>query len=188
MAGAHPYSLRNTLTHPLARMLPIWRRQLQVYRLAEKRPASDDLPTSGPVWEAVPFVLAARDTVQARVNLQRGFTLLAITTASSVTDRGGFRAQFYDMKKKRRFADRNVNAPNIAGAMGGVNPAAASFLREPYTFDQPDSQILVSVQNLETVANSIQVVFYGVVLRFNEVAPGMPVFPGGPVASRILGE
>jgi len=187
MPGAHPYSLRNTLTHPLARMLPIWERQMQVYRMAEKHPPSEGLGDHGPMWEAVSFVLAARDTLQARVNLQRNFTLLALTTSASVTTNGGFRAQYYDTKKNRRFADRNVASANIGGKLGPVAPPGAFFLREPYTFDQPDSQIMVSMQNLETSANTVQITFYGVVLRFNEAAPGRAVFPGGPVASAVCG-
>jgi hypothetical protein len=179
----NPYSLRSTIVHPLARMLPLQREQMQVYRLGEKHPPSGDVPGSGPMWEPVSFVLAARDTLQARVNLQRFFTLMALTTQSSSNVNGGFRMQFFDTKKERRFADRNVNQVNVAGPVGGGGTPGAVFLREPYVFDQPDSQILVVVQNLETVTNTIQLAFYGHVMRFNEPGPGN--FPGGPMASTI---
>jgi hypothetical protein len=186
MPGAKPYTLRHALTHPLARMLPLLQWQGQVYRMGEKHPPSGDLPGHGPDWEVVTCVLAARDTTQVRVNLQRDYTLMAITTSSTVTDRGGFRAQFYDTRKQLRFADRGVNRVNIAGSMGGGGKPAPSFLREPWRFDEPDSQILVVVQNFETVQNEIQIAFYGLVLRFNDPHPGAVEFPGGPVSS--LGE
>jgi hypothetical protein len=180
--GVKPYTLRHTLTHPLARMLPLFRYQVQVYRMGEKHPPCGDLKGMGPDWEAVNFVLAARDTQQARVNLQRHFTLLAIGTTSTSNVNGGFRAQFYDTKKQLRFADRGVMRANIGGDNGG-GPRSPFFLREPYPFDEPDSQLLVVVQNFETVTNTIEMMFYGLAMRFNEPRPGVPDFPGGPVLS-----
>jgi hypothetical protein len=174
MAGAKPYTLRFVSQHPLARMLPLHRYQDQAYRLGEKLPPSA-LDGHGPTWEAVTVALNARSTLQVRVNLQRDFTLIAISASSSSSVNGGFRAQFYDKKKGLRFADRNVNQVNFAGTVaGGSSPV---FLREPYRFDLPDSQLLLNVQNLETVANTVQIVFYGSVLRFNE--PAGRNFPGG---------
>lgn len=187
MPGARPYSLGNTMVHPLARMLPLFRLQAQAYRMGEKIPPSGEIADHGPTWEAVNLVLDARSTLQARVNVQRDFTLIALMCSSSVNDNGGFRAQFFDTKKELRFAERNVIQAMIAGS---VSPAGAVrggftnpfFLREPYEFDQPDSQILVSAQNLETVTNTIQIVFYGVALRFNQPST-KPEFPGGLVSS-----
>lgn len=108
---------------------------------------------------------------------------MALTATSSVfTTRGGFRAQLYDMKKQLRFADRGQLVANIAGN-GGTTPGAPFFLREPWQFDEPDSQVLVIVQNMETAQNSIQLVMYGQVLRFNQDAPGYDDFPGGIVSN-----
>src|SRR5208282_1443092 len=179
MAGSRPYSLSQTLIHPLARMLPLQREQLQVYRLGERVPPSGGLADHAPTWEAVNLVLNARSTLQARVNLQRDFTLLALLASTSSNVNGGFRAQLYDTKKQLRLADRGVPVANIAGSMGGGAIPAAVFLREPYEFDQPDSQVLVLVQNLETVTNTIQLVLYGVALRFNQQSASQPEFPGG---------
>lgn len=170
--GMHPYSLANVQKQMLARMLPLSREQRQVYKMGEKHPPG--LEGYGPTWEAVNAVLAARSTLQMRVNLQRDFHLLALAASSSSNVNGGFRAQMFDSLKRRRFADRGVNFANIAG--GAV---AGFYLRDPYRFDQPDSQVLVMMQNLETVQNTVQLVLYGVALRFNEA--GGLAFPGGPI-------
>jgi hypothetical protein len=175
----HPYSLAQTPTHPLARMLPLGRPQMQVYRLGEKHPPIGELVDHAPMWECATFVLGSRGSDRVRINLQRDFTLLAITASASVnTALGGFRAQFYDTVKEQRFADRGVLLANLAGGA-----KAPMFLREPYPFDQPDSQILVVAQNMENATNNIQVVFYGVVLRFNQPVAGQPDYPGGVVSN-----
>lgn len=186
MAGIHPFSLRHTMKHPLARMLPIQREQMQVYRLGEKNPPVGDLHDHAPTWEVVNVILNARGSTRVRVNVQRDWTLMAFTTSSSVlTTLGGFRAQLYDTKKQLRFADRGQLISNIAGSMGGTGSAfgAAMFLREPWRFDEPDSQVLVIVQNMETAQNSIQLCMYGVALRFNQPVTGVQEFPGGIVSN-----
>ena len=178
MPGMHPFSLRFTPTHPLARMLPIQREQMQVYRMGEKNPPSE-LRDHAPMWEVVTVKLNARGSTRVRVNLQRDFTLLGITAGASVnTALGGFRVQLYDMKKQLRLADRGVMFANFAG-----NSAGAVFLREPWPFDEPDSQVLVIVQNMEAAANTIDIALYGQVLRFNQPAPGYQEFPGGAVSN-----
>ena len=183
MPGMHPFSLRFTPTHPLARMLPIQREQMQVYRMGEKNPPSE-LRDHAPMWEVVTVKLNARGSTRVRVNLQRDFTLMALTASASVnTALGGFRAQLYDMKKQLRLADRGVMFANLAGPMGGGTPGAAVFLREPWAFDEPDSQVLVIVQNMEAAANTIDIALYGQVLRFNQAAPGYQEFPGGAVSN-----
>jgi hypothetical protein len=174
--GAKPYTLRYVNQNPLARMLPLHRWQNQVYRLGEKLPPSA-LEGHGPVWEAVTVTLNPRATLQARVNLQRDFTLLSISASSTSNVSGGFRAQLYDLKKHLRLADRGVQFAVFAGT-AGTALSTPFFLREPYRFDMPDSQILINVQNLETVSNTVQMALYGLVLRFNEVAGRN--FPGGP--------
>lgn len=189
MPGAKATSRSSTMQHPLARMLPIQREQYMVYRLGEKRPPAGHLDGYGPMWEAITLLLGASgtstQTLQARVNLQRDFTWMAITCSASSTAAGGFRAQFFDKMKQRRFADRGVNQVNLSGNLV-TTPAGPIFLREPYEFNEPDSQILVEVTNFEAVANTIQIVFYGLVLRFNEARAGIPEFPGGSVPSPSL--
>lgn len=175
MPGAKPYTLRYITQNPLARMLPLRRAQNEVYRLGERIPPSS-IAGHGPIWEAVTLGLSALGTLQARVNVQRDFTLLAITVSSSSNVSGGFRAQLYDMKKRLRMADRGVQFALIGGPNTGP-----FFLREPYRFDIPDSQILVIAQNLEAVANTVQIALFGMALRFNE--PGAHDFPGGPISS-----
>lgn len=176
--GAHPYSLKGIITNPLARMLPLAREQTQVYRLGDSHPPSGILDGHGPTWEAISFVMAAQTTLQARVNVQRDFTLLAIAVSTTSNVNGGFRASLYDTIKQRRLSDRAVQQALMGGDLI-VSPTGAFFLREPYEFDAPDSQILVSVQNLEAVTNTIQIALYGLALRFNE--PGAQMFPGGNI-------
>lgn len=181
MPAAHPYSLKGVLTNPLALMLPLARPQLDIYRLAERNPPSGSMEGHAPSWECVSMLLAARTTSQVRVNLQRDFHLLAIACSSSSLVNGGFRAQFFDTKKQLRLADRGVQRANIAGSLpNGGGLTDPTFLREPYVFDRPDSQLLVIVQNMETVTNTIQIAFYGQVLRFNEASATAMEFPGGP--------
>src|SRR5215813_11346934 len=139
MPGARPYTLQWVMQHPLARMLPLTRSQAQVYRMGERVPPSA-LTDHGPVWEAVEWQLGPLDTLQARVNLQRDFTLLSISAKCTVDATGGFRFQMYDIKKRYRFADRSINYGNLAGPVANLNgnSPGAFFLREPYRFEVPD--------------------------------------------------
>jgi hypothetical protein len=188
MPGAKPYSLQQTITHPLARMLPLLKAQMMVYRLGEKYPPIGWLAGHCPTWEAVTLVLAPQSNQQVRVNVQRDFTLLSISVTNSSNVSGGFRAQLYDVKKQLRLADRGVNQALMGGpAFGGARPNGTFFLREPYRFDLPDSQLLIVAQNLETVQNLVQVALYGAALRFNQVSNTAPEFPGGSVSSAISG-
>lgn len=154
----NPYTLRNTLTNKLARLLPL--KGAGVYRLGESNPPG--LQGYGPVWEPVTVTLGALQTQQMRVNVQRDFHLLALTGSATG---GAFRVQLYDVNNKLRLADRGVRQENVVGT-GGF----PFFLREPYRFDQPDSQVMFLIQNLASVSNTIQAVLYGVCLRFNEAA------------------
>jgi hypothetical protein len=76
---------------------------------------------------------------------------------------GNFRVQIYDTQKALRMADRGVQLQNLGGDAHGPQ-----WLRDPYHFDLPDSQVLLIVQNLEQQTNQIQVALYGQVLRFNQ--------------------
>jgi hypothetical protein len=179
--GAHPYSLRNTIQNPLSRMLPLSREQSQVYRLGERLPPSAGMSQHGPDWEVVNLVLTAQSTLQARIPLQRDYYLLALNASTTSNANGGFLAQLYDVKKQVRLALQGIQFPNFGGTQGPAGPVGPFYLRDPYHFDEPDSQILVMVQSLELVTTTVQLVLYGVALPFN--APSGNEFPGGPVSS-----
>jgi hypothetical protein len=164
-------------------MLPIAREQSQVYRLGERVPPSGDLLDHAPTWEAVNVILAQLGTLQARVALQRDFYLMAITVSTSSNVAGGFRAQLYDVMKQVRLADRGIQAALMGGMQGPAGPVGAFWLREPYRFDEPNSQLLVNVTNLEAVQNTIQIALYGVALPFNAISHSSAEYPGGPVSS-----
>jgi len=159
-------------------MLPLFLYQRQAYRMAEKHPPSEGLETYAPTWEVVTFSLAQLATGQARINVQKGFTILAIAAGiDTAITAPYFNLQFFDTIKQRRFADRPVQAPAISGqspfAQGQQSPSWF-LLREPYSFDQMDSQILVQVKSMQGVSEGVnancQIMFYGVALRFNQGA------------------
>jgi hypothetical protein len=113
---------------------------------APRPPAVNEVPTSGSI----------------------SFTFPAIPLEKS------FRAQIYDTRKALRMADRGVNVGNLGGSLANVSgdQNGVYWLRDPYRFDLPDSQVLLIVQNLVNQTNAIQVALYGQVLRFND--PGAP--------------
>lgn len=153
-------SIRREFINPSTRMLPLVGLQRQVYRYAEKRPPG--LEGYQPRWEVVNAVLGAQQTVQVKVDIMTDFHLLAILASSGTEVAPGiFRAQFYDVLKQLRFADRGLQSPLLGGSSRG-----AFFLREPYRFDLPRSQMLVMLQNMATVANTVQIVFYGLAAPF----------------------
>lgn len=189
MPGAKPYSLQNTIVHPIARMLPLQKEQMMVYRLGEKYPPIGWLAQHSPTWEAVTLVLAPQANQIVRVNVQRDFTLMSVSVTNTSNVNGGFRAQFYDIKKQLRMSDRGVLQSNMGGPVFAVPaPCGSFFLREPYRFDLPDSQLMIVAQNLELVQNLVQIALYGVALRFNQVSNTAPEFPGGSVSSSVTGE
>jgi len=158
-----PYSLDHVLQNQLSNLVPLRRTNQQCYQMGFRHPQGD-LDGYGPIWEAISLVLPAFGTRDARVNVQRDFHLLG--TIGSATGPNGFRAQMYDVKKRRRFADRPFGHFNFFGGQGSV-----LMLRRPYRFDEKDSQLLIMVQNLDTVTSTIQIVLYGCVLRFNDPRP-----------------
>jgi hypothetical protein len=92
---------------------------------------------------------------------ETGTVTATVTTFST----GNFRAQIYDTAKALRMADRGVRFENLGGGSNAI-----LWLRDPYHFDLPDPQVLLVVQNLSQMQNSIQIALYGQVLRFNQVA------------------
>lgn len=165
----NPAPTFNVLRHNLARMLPLHIYQKQVYRFAEKFPPGLE-DGYAPIWEVVTFPFNARQTLQARVNVQREWHLISVAGSATSNANGGFRVQLYDMKKTYwgkskpgvRLADRGISFANYTGA--GSSPF---FLREPYPLTEPNAQLLVICQNLETVSNTVQIALYGVARRFN---------------------
>lgn len=175
MPGTSPFTRRNVLKNPLARMLPIHGNQQMSYRLGETHPPSEGLGEYAPTWEVIEVGLAALGGAQARINLQRKFTLLAIAGQSTAAGfEGWFKAQFFDVNRQRRMSNRGSDLYLFGGSNRNFGtPASAPLgwfpLREPYVFDEPDSQILIDVRNLEETACVAQIMFYGVALRFNQI-------------------
>jgi len=153
-------SLRQEFTHPLARMLPLFRYQEQVYRMAEKSPPG--LEGYQPRWEVVNAVLGAQQQLQVKVDLMTDFQFLAILCGATVNTVGGFRVFLYDKTRNQQIGgDRGIQFPNLAGSAG-----APFFLREPYAFDLPQPQALVILQNMEPNPNTVQLVLYGLAAPF----------------------
>lgn len=159
MRQANLKTLRADFVNYYARMFPLQREQMQVYRYGEKIPPG--LEGYQPRWEVVNAVLGAQQTLQVRVDIMTDFHILALLGTASTNTVGGFRAQFYDQLKRLRMADRGVQFSNIGGKSN-----SPFFLREPYRFDLPQSQMLVLFQNLEAVANTVQIALYGVAAPF----------------------
>jgi len=155
-------SLRPEFVNPFARFLRMPKGyQAQVYRYAEASPPGCE--GYQPRWEVVNAVLGPQQTIQAKVDLMNDFHILAILASASRNTVGGFRAHVYDKKKNRRIGPgpQGCQFPNLGG-----NTAAPFFLREPYAFDLPLSQVLVILQNLEPAANTVQLVLYGLAAPF----------------------
>lgn len=164
MSRAHPYSIDRVLQNQLSNLVPLRRTNQQVYQLGFTHPRGDLDSGYGPMWECVSIVLPALGTRDARINLQRDYHLLGMVGSS--TSANGFRMQLFDVTKKRRFQDRGYGHFNLLGGTGSI-----LFLRRPYRFDQPNSQVFVLAQNYDTVPATIQIVLYGCVLRFNDPRP-----------------
>lgn len=163
MPGANPYTLAGIRQNLLSRMLPLYDYQRQVYRMGEANPPSGHMEDYSPSWEVANFVIGAQGQDQAQINLQRNFTLLALTSSASSLANGGFKVGLYDAQKNVRLSLRGLNRSEFGGNAGG-----AIFLRDPYTFIGENATVLVTVQNLELVQNTIQIALYGQVMRFNQ--------------------
>lgn len=159
MQQANIKTLRADFLNQLARMLPLKGIQVDAYHLGEKSPPG--LEGYQPRWEVVNGVIAAQQTLQVKVDIMSDFHLLAALCSASVNTVGGFRVQFYDAVKQRRLMDRGLQFANLGGAAN-----APFFLREPYRFDLPKSQMLMILQNLEPNPNTVQVALYGVAAPF----------------------
>lgn len=159
MPAANVKTLRAAFLNPLADMLPLKQNQRQVYQFAEIPPGLEGYQ---PRWEVANAVVAAQGTIQLKVDLMTDFHLLALYASASVaTGLGGFRTQFYDVLKQRRLMDRGLQFPLVGGGARG-----GAFLREPYRFDVPKSQLLIILQNMEVAPNTVQLALYGVAAPF----------------------
>ena len=159
MQQANIKNLRAEFINPFVRMLPVGL-QRAVYRMGEPWPPG--LEGYQPRWQVLNAVLGAQQTIQLKIDVPNDFYLLAILCSATVNELGGgFRAQFYDVFKKYRLQDRGIKFQNLGGASNG-----AFFLRDPYHFDLPRSQVKVVLQNMEIVSNTIQVALYGVAAPF----------------------
>jgi hypothetical protein len=172
MQQASARSLRREFLNPLARMLPLSREQAQVYRLAEKLPPG--LEGYQPRWEVVNAVLGAQKTLLAKIDLMTDFYLLAVLASSTLNTVGGFRVQLYDTMKKRALQDRGLQFSVWGGALGPAGPVGPFFLREPYHFDIPRSQVQLILQNLEPNPNTVQIVLYGQAAPFEGALSNEP--------------
>lgn len=160
MQEANIKNLRKEFINPFVRMLPLaGSAQRGVYRMGDPHPAG--LEGYQPRWQVLNAVLGAQQTIQTTVDLPTDFHLLALLASATSEVVGGFRAQLYDTLKKVRLQDRGIQHALIGGA--GLSPF---FLREPYHFDLPCSQVKVIMQNMETAVNTVQLVLYGMCAPF----------------------
>ncbi len=152
-------SLRRDFVNPYAVMLPYFGRyQEMVYRQGEVLPGLEGYQ---PRWQIVSAVLGAQQSLQQTIDLMTGFHLLAILGSASVNTVGGFRAFLFDVLRQLRLQDRGIQFPQLGGAA-----KSPFFLREPYPFDLPASQVKVLLTNMEAQSNTVQLVLYGVVAPF----------------------
>jgi len=147
-AGAEHLPLR----HPLG----VWlvQRKLATSAYVPSLQARLSLAGKMPFWYVVDFVLAARETREYRVTPGSDFYLLGLLGNS--VQAAGVKAYIYDSKRKQRFSDKPVNSANLVGTA-----SQPFFHRAPYRFPAL-SPVLVKVQNLAVVANTGQIVLYGV--------------------------
>ncbi len=117
-----------------------------------------------PYWYVFDFALGANGTLETRNTCPSDFHLLAVMVSNTVDNQGapapptlpGCRLQVFDSKRKKRLSVIGNNDLNFGGS--ARNPF---MLRRPYKF-HAGATILMRAQNLKTVANTVQVVLYGV--------------------------
>jgi hypothetical protein len=120
-----------------------------------------------PSWIPCDFLpLQPSKTGRSKMPLPDNFTLLAFFASASVSDRGGFRVNVYDINRRIRLTERPVNFNAIAGTgssplfIGGDwGPSRYAF---PYQFQPDNAQVMITVVNLETVNNNIEFGLYGI--------------------------
>jgi hypothetical protein len=162
--------LGNTITHPLAQMLPLGRYQASSYRFGRGLPPG--LEGKAPRWIVVNFTLTSQQTQRESINVPPNFWLIGALGSSTAA--AGFRVQLYDADNKVKLQARGVNRP-----LGLGTGAFPFFLREPYCFG-PEGECLVIVQNQALVAATVQVLLYGVcedgITAPDPIDPGLPEY------------
>jgi hypothetical protein len=120
-----------------------------------------------PSWIPCDFSpLGPSKTGRCKMPLPDNFTLLAFMASASVNTKGGFRLNVYDINRRIRFTERPVNFNAFAGT--GSSPLflggdwGTSRFALPYQFQPTNAQCMITVVNLETVNNNIELVMYGI--------------------------
>lgn len=118
-----------------------------------------------PQWPMIEFsnpALGALKTGRSKILLPDDFVLLSYWASASSNVKGGFRAMVYDVNRRRALTTRPANFNDLAG-----QGSAPLFMRRPYPFgksiNNSPPQAKITLVNLESVANTIQFGFYGVI-------------------------
>lgn len=112
-----------------------------------------------PYFYVFNFSLAANQTFENRVSVPAdfiGYALMVSSTVGNTQANPGARIQMLDAKRKKRFSIIGLNDAVFGGS--AQNPF---LLRKPYRF-HAGGEILVRAQNLQSSANTVQVVLHGV--------------------------
>lgn len=140
--------------------------QKEVY-LRGDGPVFDMIAGGTPSWVPCDFLpLGPSKTGRSKMPLPDNFTLLGFFASASVSDRGGFRVNVYDVNRRIRLTERPVNFNAIAGT--GSSPLflggdwGNSRFAAPYAFQPNNAQVMITVVNLEIVNNNIEFGLYGV--------------------------
>ena len=160
--------LMNLLINPFARARDIsGDAGGAVYFFGGEKLLNGGLDGAGPPqWPLVEFApLGALKTGRSRILLPEDFVLLNYWASSSSNVRGGFRVMVYDVNRRMPLTLRPADF-NVLAGQGN----APLILRRPYPFgksvNNSPPQAKITIVNLETVNNTIQFGFYGV------IAPG----------------
>lgn len=160
--------LMNLLVNPFARITfdGLANFQKSVYKWGDWTTLK--MTAGMPQWPLVEFsnpALGALKTGRSRILLPDDFVLLSYFASASSNVRGGFRVMVYDVNRRLPLTLRPANFNTIAG-----QGSAPQFQQAPYSFgksvNNSPPQAKITLVNLETVANTIQFGFYGV------IAPG----------------
>jgi hypothetical protein len=135
------------------------RRKLASGAFVPGQRAKRQLRGGRPFWVVFDFPLGANQTREARQTIPNDFILTHLMVSNTVGGSAanpGSRLQIFDAKVKKRFSVMPSNDTNIAGS--AKDPF---ILRRPYRF-RSGATILVRAQNLQSSANTVQLVMHGV--------------------------
>jgi hypothetical protein len=141
--------------------------QKDVYLNGDGSVFSDGIVGGTPSWIPCDFnPLGPSKTGRSKMPLPDNFTLLSLFASSSSVVKGGFRVNVYDINRRIRLTERPVNFNAIAG--NGSSPLfiggdwGTSRYALPYQFQATNAQVMITIVNLETVANTIEFGLYGI--------------------------